>query len=117
MHMRTAMERSVEMPLISDTARIKPSKFDRKLYIHVGPHKTGTTTIQHYLDKHADALALQKVLYPATGRGGAAQVQHWALGEAIILRNIERLNQFISEIDHELEQGEFDRVVLSTEVL
>lgn len=39
----------------------------RKLYIHVGPHKTGTSTIQNGLDSNIEALRSQGYDYPKVG--------------------------------------------------
>jgi hypothetical protein len=46
-----------------------PSKQEgarKKLIVHVGPWKTGTTYIQHVFGMKQDALLAQKVLYPMT---------------------------------------------------
>jgi len=34
------------------------------IYIHIGSHKTGTTSIQRYLSRHRDTLAKQGIWYP-----------------------------------------------------
>jgi len=38
------------------------------LYIHIGPHKTGTTTIQQNLDANREALAKLGYIFPATAK-------------------------------------------------
>lgn len=38
----------------------------KKLIIHIGPHKTGTTALQYFLFKKQDALKKAGVLYPST---------------------------------------------------
>lgn len=38
------------------------------LYIHIGFHKTGSTTIQHFCAANADILARHSLIYPKTGR-------------------------------------------------
>jgi len=40
----------------------------RKIYIHCGLHKTGTTAVQAIFTSKADTLAAHGVLYPRTGR-------------------------------------------------
>jgi len=40
----------------------------KTVYIHVGPHKTGTTTIQHGLALNEKSLSRQRVLVAKTGR-------------------------------------------------
>jgi hypothetical protein len=39
----------------------------KTLYLHVGPHKTGTTYIQNCLASNTEALAGRGIVYPATG--------------------------------------------------
>ena len=51
----------------------------RRLVLHAGPHKTGTTALQAAFAREAARLAEAGVLYPATGRLGPA---HHALAEA-----------------------------------
>ena len=41
---------------------------DRKLYIHIGPHKTGTTTIQFNLNANQQLLTSKGILVPKAGR-------------------------------------------------
>lgn len=48
----------------------------RRLLVHAGLHKTGTTAIQEYLAPLASALRARGVLYPAAGRPGGALVGH-----------------------------------------
>jgi len=43
------------------------------LYIHIGLHKTGTTSIQNFLTLNENILSKKGYLYPATGRKGQAQ--------------------------------------------
>lgn len=42
------------------------------LYIHIGFHKTGTSTIQHFLSGNGDLLARHGVIYPRAGRRATA---------------------------------------------
>lgn len=44
----------------------------RRLYVHVGPKKTGTTAIQTVLSQHDGSI----VLYPRSGRGDSEQKSH-----------------------------------------
>jgi hypothetical protein len=46
----------------------KKSNQDRTIYIHIGAHKTGTTTIQHALYKNQDVLRKNGILCPKSGR-------------------------------------------------
>jgi hypothetical protein len=41
---------------------------DKTIYIHIGPHKTGTTTIQHALFINETLLRKNGILCPKSGR-------------------------------------------------
>lgn len=43
--------------------------------LHIGLHKTGTTTLQHYLSGNAEALAAEGLHYPKIGRSRQAHHQ------------------------------------------
>ncbi|MCB0520256.1 MAG: methyltransferase domain-containing protein [Lewinellaceae bacterium] len=45
----------------------------KKLFLHVGPPKTGTTTVQHFLAQNRDKLASAGILYPLN------EPSHWKL--------------------------------------
>ncbi|WP_108663497.1 hypothetical protein [Acuticoccus kandeliae] len=40
-----------------------------RFIVHIGAHKTGTTTLQRFLSSNSDALATRGILFPQTGRG------------------------------------------------
>lgn len=46
------------------------------LVIHIGPHKTATTTIQHFLAKNRPALEQAGWIYPVLDGGGLTYAQH-----------------------------------------
>jgi len=47
----------------------------RKLYLHIGMHKTGTTSLQNFLERNRDMLTERGFLYPA---GGFYKTRAWA---------------------------------------
>ena len=49
---------------VAPTPRVHPQK---RLVLHVGLHKTGTTFVQHHLLHHAEALRRAGILIPRTG--------------------------------------------------
>ncbi len=56
----------------------------RRLVIHIGMHKTGSSSIQHYLSRNRRLLRLLGVLYPdSVGADGRRQPKHAALFDAI----------------------------------
>ncbi|MCA0869713.1 glycosyltransferase [Seohaeicola saemankumensis] len=92
----------------------------RRLVLHLGLHKTGTTHIQHHLLRHGARLAAQGVLVPATGfdepgqhpRPGATP-GHQGLAAAL------RRNQtgLFDQLREEIHRNRADTVVLSCENL
>jgi hypothetical protein len=48
----------------------------RKCFLHVGTHKTATTSVQHFLDSHPQELARSGYLYPQVGRPEEARAGH-----------------------------------------
>lgn len=53
-----------------------------RLFVHIGTHKTGTTSIQNALDRNPHKLFELGYLYPTTGRHPVANVQHAILAWA-----------------------------------
>lgn len=51
------------------------------LVLHLGPHKTGSTAIQGFMDAQRQALAEGGVVYPVTGR---VRQQHLGLADAFL---------------------------------
>jgi len=47
----------------------------KTVYLHIGRHKTGTSTIQNFLSRNTDLLIEHNFYYPATGRRGSAHQQ------------------------------------------
>ena len=39
----------------------------KEIFLHIGTHKTGTTSLQYYLDKHSEELLKKGIYYPRTG--------------------------------------------------
>ncbi len=64
----------------------------KKLFLHIGFPKTGSTSIQVGLVKNAEALAAQGILYPSKRKMAYMQnIQHLPLAAAIPGRNVEWL--------------------------
>jgi hypothetical protein len=63
-----------------------------RLYLHIGPHKTGTTAIQRFFHVNRDVLRERGVLYPLSGRpekpgappGGPRRLNHHPLAAEIL---------------------------------
>lgn len=48
------------------------SMTQKTIYLHIGRHKTGTSSIQHFISNHPEVLNELKLHYPETGRKGIA---------------------------------------------
>ena len=46
------------------------------IVLHIGTTKTGTSSLQSFLDRHTDSLAEAGFVYPAAGRVGQARMTH-----------------------------------------
>lgn len=91
--------------------------FSKKLFIHIGPHKTGTTSIQEFF-YHRDQHILSKgVLYPKAGRHPEFGNQHWLFGNAVACEDEAYINEFASELAAEIEANDPETVILSSEAL
>lgn len=87
----------------------------RRCYIHIGTHKTGTTSLQHVLNTQRNKLIELSYLYPCTGRpANARRGQHniaWALSRD---RRFRKRYGTIDELLTEIAGVRYD-VILSSE--
>lgn len=60
-------------------ANLDPPSQRVRVILHVGYHKTGTTSIQHGLDRVREALPVQGILYPKAGCPTYAKLGHHLL--------------------------------------
>ena len=51
----------------------------RSCYLHCGPHKTGSTTLQHIMDARGDLLLARKLFVPVLARGCTPSRSHVGL--------------------------------------
>lgn len=96
------MQARAPLPATAPRARAHPQK---RLILHIGLHKTGTTFIQHHLLHHRDALHRGGVLVPKTGfdrnvggRAGALS-GHQGLVRALRLKDESIWSDLHDEID------------------
>lgn len=91
------------------------------LLVHVGLHKTGTTSVQDFLLRHREELLSHNILYPRSGLYGA---QHAMFPGSLIpthfhLDRVERkldYGYYVSLLNEEARQYNPSLVVLSSEV-
>lgn len=91
----------------------------KKLYIHVGLHKTGTTGIQALLTVNTKQLAERGVLYPATGR--IANTVEYTADPAYAHHNIPLVtmsgdNSLLHKLIKEIKDSDSHTAVISSEV-
>jgi len=93
--------------------------FNGTVYIHIGPHKTGTTSIQSFFSKNYDALISQGVLYPLAGRlhDQATSNAHHPLAVSIIDDAKGEIQKFIFDLECEIKTHQPHKLLFSTEVL
>ena len=97
----------------------KTSDFTGDVLIHIGPHKTGSTSIQRCLADNYAALLEEGVLYPEAGRRGRKGVEHLhhPLALALAAGDRDACAAFVDDVAVELGQGQVRLVILSSEVL
>ena len=86
----------------------------RKCFIHVGPHKTGTTSIQHLLSRNSSALRERGCFYPQAGRPDLLSGHHnlaWEIsGDHRFRENYGSIDDLIREVKQRTDQ-----IILSSE--
>jgi len=84
------------------------------LWLHVGPAKTGTTTIQRFLQKHRERLLTHGLDYPQPPRGNPynkADFAHHFLAQALIHNDSRLIGGFLETFSNKPE------IILSAEGL
>jgi hypothetical protein len=86
----------------------------RKCFLHIGTHKTGTTSIQHLLGLNTSALVQRGYLYPQAGRPEPLPGHHnlaWEIaGDYRFRSDYGTIDDLIREVKHRPED-----VILSSE--
>lgn len=94
--------------------------FCGNLIIHVGMHKTGTTSIQHVLHTNYENLRDEKVLYPKAGRwirNGRLLVMHHPFAWSLMGQSDQPVSEHIEALRKEIEETRPWTVILSSEHL
>ena len=87
----------------------------RKLYIHIGTHKTGTTSIQSFLRKNSDVLSQYGIYIPISGTISNASGHH---NIAWQLRGDQRFNPQKGQLDsliREIKEADHLNAIISSE--
>lgn len=86
-----------------------------RVAIHVGPHKTGTTSVQAALDVSRDRLATQGVHYPPTLPGAEHPTSHAALTRLLATGHDSEFLEWLTGALSEARRLDCDTVFLSSE--
>ncbi|ELS02767.1 hypothetical protein Xen7305DRAFT_00024850 [Xenococcus sp. PCC 7305] len=87
----------------------------KKLFLHIGLHKTGTTTLQRFLLRNRSNLRNSGYLYPQIGIPGKLAAQH-NLGWLTI--NSKKANPAFGtwkEVHEEIDNSSLDNIIISAE--
>lgn len=94
--------------------------FRGKLIIHIGMHKTGSTSIQHVLDSNYEGLRERGVLYPKGGRrvdNGRLMRPHHPLVWGLMGKEDHAISDHMASLRKEIEDTGPSTVILSSEHL
>lgn len=87
-----------------------------KIYVHIGTHKTGTTSIQLTLASNEKALRKQGYLYPQSGRPDRSE---WRYGNHELAFSLVGMHDtpltVWNDFHREIQQSGFDHVIVSAE--
>ena len=85
----------------------------KTLYLHVGFHKTGTSSIQAFLHNQRRQLLSLNVLYPITGLAGNA---HGDLANSLKINyDLRKKQDLFANFNKELDEFQGDRIIISSE--
>jgi len=97
-----------------------PFDFAGRLIVHVGTHKTGSTSIQSYCMDKYDSLLETGYLYPCSGRmheRGFLGKNHHPFIRTIICENTLSLDKQLEELKHEIANNSPQTIIISSEIL
>ena len=90
----------------------------KRLYLHIGTHKTATTSVQHFFAKNRKALRRQGIFYPCQSIVGAPKhYAHHRVAHAISGKDPIMSKELAADFFTELHRrtGESDKAFLSAE--
>lgn len=108
------MEKRVRFDRLEDDFDSAPRNDRRKLYLHIGMPKTGSTAIEMFFQDNRNAFRRKGVLYPVTGNIFFA---HHAIPLSILDPNsgYGEVKNLIHYLRNEINCFEGDKIVLSSE--
>lgn len=88
----------------------------KKLILHIGRHKTGTTSLQQFFAQKTSLLAERGILYPETGRRtphGTIDTAHHNFSHILHYKPVAEVEALFEDLAKEAEG--FDTILLSSE--
>jgi hypothetical protein len=86
-----------------------------RVAFHVGPHKTGTTSVQEALDAHRDRLVAGGVFYPPSLAGSEHPTSHAALTRLLATGEDATFLEWLAGVSQDAERQGCDTVLISSE--
>ena len=99
---------------------ISPLEYRGRLIVHVGTHKTGTTSIQHALHANYERLRDDGILYPKAGRAvknDRVRHLHHPLIMSLISDDEKIALSIIDDLRTEINEAAPTTVIISSEIL
>ena len=90
----------------------------KAVYLHIGTHRTGSTSLQRFLANGQDALARQGIIYPKTGRpdtDASNRYGHHVLHWSLVGKYANQNDQAWVDLRDEIDRRTGSRIVLSAE--
>jgi hypothetical protein len=87
----------------------------RNIVIHVGPHKTGTTSIQHALYKARETLLHHGVYYPPSLPDAQFREQHADVAFLIRDNLTNEIDAYLTRLEKDAQSNGADTIILSSE--
>ena len=87
--------------------------FFSRLIMHVGPHKTATTTFQHFLFDQRKQLSEKGICYPVIRRFHPNKINHNDLATSMVAGNIAKTESYLKIIA--MQAKNYDNIILSAE--
>jgi len=88
----------------------------KKLFLHIGRHKTGTSSLQNFFTQKSDLLAERGILYPQTGRKtphGTPATAHHEFSHTLHYKPTDEVDTLFDNLATEAK--DFDTILLSSE--
>lgn len=97
----------------------KKAPLFKKLILHVGSHKTGTSAIQKAVDSRFGTLLGQSILYPRTGQWHDRSHHHWALAIWDETGSDGKLETLLRDLERERDETGTnpETILISTELI